>query len=99
MTGSALLKRLATDGEDAVEMRPVQPAGELDGEGFTIGPANAIIAGLTRAIAEEPSGDERLATTPEDDNRRWPLRKSVAVLFAGCGLFWLVAYLTLTAVV
>jgi hypothetical protein len=60
-------------------------------ESLGTGPANEMIARLAAAIAQEEDFGGRLVVgRPEE--KRWPPVKTVAVLFVGCGLFWLLCY-------
>ena len=78
----------------ADDQPPFIPLESKDGLGT--GPANELIARLAAAIAqEEDLGGRFVVDRPEP---RWSRAKTVTVLLAGFGLFWLLAYVFVAAI-
>jgi hypothetical protein len=98
MNGVRPLKRLLGGGavEDATVLTSVRG---MSTEAVGINPTGDLIAKVTLALAEDQTADGNLVVTLGRGHKRWSLRKSASLLFVGCGLFWLIAYMTVTALV
>jgi hypothetical protein len=98
MTGSAPLQRAHDDSR--VDLQPApEPAQLVTGTAPATNPAHDLLAKLTNALGGEHSDDESPEVRLEGEFERWPLHKSAAVLLAGCGAFWLLAYVAVTSLV